>query len=184
MSNSKLDYEFTGLFRGTSRKNFPDISDKKEEGIWVNADGLLYDDGVASFSILVSYRFFRVYAESFRNIDWALLLTIEDVYSGRGIAVNLRDPHKRYADPRGTKYRQAISNSSASGSTRTTKSYMASYIEVPISVRVARPRFAPSLFISVTLHHFQSNRLGLDLMNLKTINYVAGKPTELAVKSD
>lgn len=179
MSNTQLDYEFTGLFRGTSRKNFPDISEQGE-GVLINADGLQYDDGVARFSILVSYQFIRAYAESFRNIDWALLLTVEDVASGRGMAVNLRDPHKRYADSN-PNYRPITHNSGVLGSTRTTISYIASYIEVPLSVRVARPRFAPSLFISVTLHHFQSNRLGVDLMNLKTINYVAGKATDLAV---
>lgn len=172
---ASLDYDFTGLFRGVSRKNFPSIANIGT-GIRINVDGLDYNNGMLSFNVLVAYCFSRSFIMKFHNVEWSLILTIDDIASARGLSLNLRDPHKRYQNSRRAER--------TFPRTEEPVSFVESYVEIPLAIRVLKPIFSPSIFLTVTLHEFQSNRIGLDLLKMEVNPYADGKRANLELMDE
>ena len=169
--NNPLECAFPDLFSLEDRPEFP-LLDAPDTGIRINVDGLDYDGTTLVFNLLVAYSFPRSFIDCFARVDWAMVLTVEDVESGRGLAINLIDPHKRYDDQADINYTPGEVESEPT-------SFMGSFVEVPMAIKIAQPESAPSVFLTVTLQQHNSNTLGLDLLEIKAINYMDGQPADL-----
>lgn len=169
--SNPLEYAFPDLFSLEDRPEFP-LLDAPDTGIRINVDGLDYDGTTLVFNLLVTYSFPRSFIDCFAQVDWAMVLTVEDVEAGRGLAINLIDPHKRYDGQPDINYTPGEVESEPT-------SFMESYIEVPMAIKIAQPERAPSVFLTVTLQQHNSNTLGLDLLKIEAINYMGGRPAEL-----
>lgn len=166
-----IGYDFTDIFKLTSRVNFPNIVDP-EIGVRLNIDNILYDDELLYCSVLISYRLLLSYVEKFPRVDWSMILTVDDIISSKGLIINLRDPNKRYPFANNIVVSRETTGSSD-------ENFLSGYLEVPICIEAIKTKILPSIYFSVYLNNYRSNRIGIDIENLCPLYYVDGEISSL-----
>lgn len=135
-----------------------------EVGLRIAAANLRYDadEEELRLDLFVSYAFPMTLWRAYKRLQWAIHVTFEDVETGRGGAVFLKDPFLRYADDDGDNFvglpppdpSPAVQGAS---------------VRVPLRVRTRRGARQPSLYVKATLREHTSNTLSLDLENLTVV---------------
>ncbi len=135
-----------------------------EVGLRIAARDLVYDDDEDELrlELLVSYAFPMTLWRAYRRLQWAIHVTFEDVESGQGGAVFLKDPFLRYADDAGPNFLGLPAPDPA-------PAVQGASVRVPLRVRTPRGARQPALFVKATLREHTSNTLSLDLERLTAI---------------
>lgn len=172
-----MKHSFSGLFSYEDRAGFPSL-EYGFEGVVINIDNVAYSENELSFNLLLSYSFGRAFVDCFSKIDWAFVLTFDDVQERQGVSFNLRDTSKRYQGLSSLNY------SACATCEGVNNEYFEGCIEAPITIHGVKSFLSPSFFLSVSLHNYLSNRIGIDVVNNVIMNYVSGAEVEMPTMVD
>ena len=176
-NNNQINYFFTDLYSLEDRPGFP-VLNHAFEGVMINVDKIQYDNKNLTFNLLVSYSFCKQFIECFTKIEWSLVLTIDDIEQQIGTSFNLQDPSKRY---KGSTTPGFTNKSVDAGCNN---GFYERYIEVPISISCPNSSLELSHFLTVSLHHFKSNRIAIGATTQKTVSYMNGLQSNLNISEE
>lgn len=138
-----------------------------EVGIRLAAVDLAYDEeeGELHLDLLVSFAFPRPLWDAYRNLAWAITVTVENAATGQAGTVQLKDPYVRYADDTGPNTLGPPVLDPADPS----PTVMGRELKVPLRIETRPATREPSIFIRAALREHTSNTLTVDAAALTVV---------------
>jgi len=159
---------FPKLFSAIERSGFDELYEDID-GLRLNADNIAYQDGCLSFELLVFYAFPREFVSSFRDMQKAINIIIENADTGQCHHFNLLDPHKRYPVEVGPNFDSEL--------TKPTPGKKISYRQIPLEIELSNPGWGPHLYIRAALQSYNSNILAIDISDsVNLVSFMNGEP--------
>lgn len=134
-----------------------------EVGLRIAAKEVTYleETGELRLALFVSFGFPLSTWGAYKQLPWAIHVTVEDAAFGRAGAVPLKDPFVRYADDKGDNFGGLLAPPSSS--------VRQGWARVPLLVFAPRSAHEPSIYIKATLREHTSNVLSVNLDDLTVV---------------
>jgi len=159
---------FPALFSAVERPGFDELYEDID-GLRINAENISYQDGYLSFELLVFYAFSREFVSSFKRMQKAINIIVEDADTGQCHHFNLLDPHKRYPVEAGPNFDSEL--------TKPTPGKKISYRQIPLEIELSNPGWGPHLYVRATLQTYNSNILAIDISDsVNLVSFMNGQP--------
>jgi hypothetical protein len=150
--NNQIEFGQTGLIENTSAAASPKLEASKV-GLRLNISKLQLNGSRLQFTLHITGKFEASFVENFHRIHFAPVILIQDL-DGAASTLKPIDTHKRYIPHPGPNW--------VDKQTGRKDMYTTFWIQIPLWVRVTRPKLQPSLFVSASLQKHISNMLILD----------------------
>lgn len=149
--------------------------DEKRQSIRITVRDVAFDGQTASFSLAAAFLFPSDVADRYQNVEEAMVIVVHDIEQADGGSVQTKNtfvvpspddpggPNQISEPPLPMPGKGSVAASGFRGGWLDTK------LAFPCTVAV--PRYRPSVYVYLVLENYFSNVIGLDLIDMKAIEF-------------